>query len=69
MSSNYGKDVAALMKRLSRDHGCDVRITGTNHWRVTGPDGTAITTSRTPHNPFALKKVKADLKRHLGIEL
>lgn len=69
MPSDYGKDVAALMRRLRRDHGCTVGKTGGDHWRVTGPNGAAITTSQTPHSPHAIRRIRADLKRHLGIVL
>lgn len=69
MSSNYGKDVTTLVRRLKKDHGCDVCVTGENHWRVTAPNGVSITTSRTPHGPYALKRIRADVKRHLGIAL
>lgn len=69
MANNMRREVADIMRRLSRDHGCEISRTGGNHWRIKGPNGVSISTSQTPSDQFAIRRIRADLKRHLDIVL
>lgn len=56
-----------LVKRLPR-YGCTVERRGSKHWRITTPNGTAISAPFSPSTPGALRALIRNLKRE-GVEL
>lgn len=65
----HRKEVNAIVTRLVSEHGCTARKTGDKHWRITRPGHAVITMSATPSDPRALRNIRADIRRYLGIDL
>lgn len=62
-------DVSAILTRLRCDHGCEVTMPKSGHWRVCRPGHGTITVSATPSGQHVLKTIRADIRRNLGIRL
>ena len=62
-------DVASLVACLAGDHGCEVRMTTSGHWRVTRPGYGSVSMSSTPSDKRSLRNAKADARRYLGITI
>lgn len=68
--SGINKDVKAIVARLERDYGCTVRTGSFGHYIVTRPGyPRLINISRSPSDGRALKNIRADVRRYLGIVL
>lgn len=64
------RDVQSIVDRLKQDHGCSVRSTGSgHHWFVTRPGHKPVTVSRTPSDQRAIRNIKSDVRRYLGVDL
>jgi hypothetical protein len=64
------REVSQLMRRLEREFGCTVQMSGSGHYRVTRPGYRMITVSESPNGGNrALGNIRADMKRHLRITL
>jgi hypothetical protein len=64
------KDVDELLRILqSRKYGCTVTATGGKHWRVSRENYGTIIVSRTPSDSHAIRNIRSDVKKHLGIQL
>lgn len=61
------KDVRQLLKAAERA-GCEVRLGNGGHWQVSR-QGATVTVAATPRTPSAIKAIKADLRRTLGVRL
>lgn len=62
-------DVSALVAVLVGEHECTVRVTRAGHWRISRPGYSSVTMFRTPSDQRAISNMRADVKRHLGINL
>lgn len=69
MGASVQKDVNALLRRLRTEFGCTIAPTGGGHWRVSREGCRPIVVSASPSRENALRNVKRDARRHLGIEL
>lgn len=67
--SSLTSDVTRLVKSLETDHGCQVRKRGNGHWHVSVPGQRSITVSHSPSDQRALRNIRGDVRRYLGIEL
>ena len=64
------RDVRRLLNTLEQSHGCTVTETGAKHWRVTRPGAARpITVSRTPSDQRAMRNIRSEIRRYLGIQL
>lgn len=68
MGASMNKEVEKIVREL-RKRGCEVRQTGSGHWRVTREGWQAITIAKTPSTYRTMLNIRADVKRYLGIEL
>ena len=69
MAGSMRRDVARLVKSLVKDHGCEANLSKSGHWRVTRPGYQIVTVAGTPNSQLVMKTIKADVRRHLGIDL
>ena len=60
------KDVRQLLKLLD-SLGCVISRTGSGHWRVSRQGCPSVTVVNSPSDVRALKNVRAEVKRNLGI--
>lgn len=63
------RDVQSIVDQLCRDHGCEAKLTTGGHWRVKRPGHQPITMSRTPSDQRAMKNIRGDVRKYLGVEL
>lgn len=63
------RDVQSIVDRLKRDHGCSAALSKAGHWRVTRPGHKPVTMSRTPSDQRAIRNIKSDVRRYLGVDL
>lgn len=63
------KDAQRLRRTLETEYGCTVTLGKQGHWKVTLPGCQPVFISDTPSDQKALRNIKGDVRRHLGIEL
>ena len=64
------KDVNQLLATLQAPpYNCDVSLGRTGHWRVNRPGHQAISVSQTPSDQRAMRNIKSDVRKYLGIDL
>lgn len=63
------RDVETIVRRLVAEHGCEAKLTRGGHWRVSRPGRQSITIARTPSDQRAIRNVRQDVRRYLGVDL
>lgn len=68
--SGHAREVRSILRELERPvHGCTVTRTSSGHWKVTKPGHQPVIIANSPNKDRAIRNIRADLKRHLGIEV
>ena len=68
--AGHRKDVKDLIRLLCKpEHGCTAHRMGDGHWRVTRPGYRSITISASPRDEHAIRNARADVRRHLGVDI
>ena len=62
-------DVVKLVNLLVDVHGCTARRSKTGHWQVTRPGFQPVSMSGTPSDQRAIRNMRSDVQRYLGIDL
>lgn len=67
--SGSATQMRQVIRTLTQDHGCEARMTGSNHWRVTGPDGRVCFLPSTPSKGRWYPNVLSTIRTYLGVDL
>ena len=68
--SGLKKDVDDLLRLVQRpEHGCTVTGGRGRHWKVSRPGYGSVAVSRTPSDQRALRNIKSELRKYLGVSL
>lgn len=62
------REVRDVLRKLDK-LGCQISRSGSGHWRVTRPGRPAVVISHSPGDHHALRNIKSDLKKYLGVAL